>query len=156
MDMDKARNISWEAREYIPRDKNVGWYIALIVIGLSLTAVGILVGWWSFSLLIVVSVIALIVYSVRPPRVLKYSMNSKGLKEGGRLYSFDDYRAFGVINDGGHYAIVLTPRKRFAPRVWVYFPEQQGEGIVDAFGARLTMEEVKLDVVDKIVRALRI
>ena len=154
--MDNSKHISWEAQEYVSRDKNVGWYIALVIIGLSLTAVGVLVKWWSFSLLIVVSVIALIVYSVRPPRMLKYTMSSKGLKEGNRMYNFEDFRAFGVINDGGHYAIVLTPRKRFSPRTWVYFPEQQGEGIVDAFGMRLPMEEVKLDVIDKIVRALRI
>ena len=38
----------------------------------------------------------------------------------------------------------------------MYFPKEQGEEIVDVFGARLPMEEVKLDVLDKIVRKLRI
>ncbi|MBR2589161.1 hypothetical protein IKE84_02380 [Candidatus Saccharibacteria bacterium] len=154
--MDKNGNISWEAEEYISRDKNIGWYIALIIIGLAATALTVLIKWWTFAALIVVSVIALIVYSVRPPRMLKYSLNSKGLKENKRTYNFEEYKSFGVINDGGHYAIVLTPRKRFSGRVWVYFPEQQGEEIVDAFGAKLPMEEVKLDVIDKIVRLLRI
>ncbi len=154
--MDNNTHISWEAKEYISRDKNVGWYVGLVIIGLALIAVGVLLKLWSFALLVIVSVITLIIYSVRPPRILKYSMDSKGLKEGNRLYQFEDFRAFGVINDGGNYAIVLTPRKRFSPRTWVYFPEQQGEGIVDAFGLRLPMEEVKLDVIDKIVRILRI
>lgn len=154
--MDKTKDISWEAQEYIPHDKNAGWYVALVIVGLAFVALGVLVQWWSFVLLIVVSVLALVVYSVRPPRVLKYVINSKGLKEGKKTYLFSEYKSFGVINDGGHFAIVLTPRKRFAPRVWVYFPEEQGEQIVDAFGAKLTMEEVKLDVLDKIVRTLRI
>ena len=61
-----------------------------------------------------------------------------------------------MLEDGGSFAIVLTPRKRFSPRVTVYFPQENGEAIVDAFGARLPMEEVKLDLLDKIVRALRI
>lgn len=152
--MDK--NVSWEAQEYVSRDKNTGWYIGLVVVGLALIALAIFIKWWTFAILIVVSVAALIVYSVRPPRMLKYSLNSKGLKEGNRTYNFEDYKSFGVINDRGHYAIVLAPRKRFSARVWVYFPEQQGEKIVDAFGARLPMEEVKLDVIDKIVRLLRI
>ena len=154
--MDKFKDTTWEAREYVPHDKNMGWYVALVIVGLALIALGIWVGGWSFSLLIVVSVVALIVYSVRPPRVMKYSFTTKGLKEGNKLYDFSEYKSFGVINDGGHYAIVLTPRKRFAPRVWVYFPEESGEKIVDAFGAKLPMDQVKLDVVDKIVRALRI
>ncbi len=154
--MDKSKDIAWEAREYIPHDKNAVWYVALIIIGLGFSALGIFMKWWSFVALIVVSVLALIVYSVRPPRVVKYSMSEKGLKEGDKLRNFEDYKSFGVINDGGHFAIVLTPRKRFSPRVWVYFPEAQGEQIVDAFGARLTMENVRLDFLDKIVRTLRI
>ena len=154
--MDKTKDISWEAQEYIPHDKNAGWYVALVIVGLAFVALGVLVQWWSFVLLIVVSVLALVVYSVRPPRVLKYVINSKGLKEGKKIYLFSEYKSFGVINDGGHFAIVLTPRKRFSPRVWVYFPENQGEQIVDAFGARLIMENVKLDFLDKVVRTLRI
>ncbi len=156
MVMDKSKDISWQAQEYIPQEKNVGWYIGLFIVGLALTALGVWVGWWSFSLLIIVSVIALIVYSVRPPRKVQYSVVDKGLKIGTRVRNFEEFKSFGVINDNGHYAIVLTPRKRFSPRTWVYFPETQGEQIVDAFGARLPMGEVRQDIVDKIVRALRI
>lgn len=60
------------------------------------------------------------------------------------------------MREGNHFAIVLTPRKRFSPRVTVFFPEAQGEAIVDAFGARLPMEEVKLDMLDKLIKFLRI
>ena len=158
MVMDKAKSapVSWEAQEYISRDKSKGWYVALIFVGLALTALAVWLGWWSFAALIIVSVLALIVYSVRPPRMLKYTMQAKGLKEGNRTYDFANFKAFGVLNDGGNYAIVLTPRKRFSPRVWVYFPEKQGEAIVDAFGAKLPMENVKLDALDRLVRTLRI
>ena len=48
------------------------------------------------------------------------------------------------------------PKRRFGTRVTVYFPESQGEQIVDMFGERLPMEQVKLDVLDKLVRFLRI
>ena len=61
-----------------------------------------------------------------------------------------------VLKEGQHFAIVLTPRKRFSPRVTVFFPEAQGEAIVDAFGARLPMEEVRLDVLDRLIKFLRI
>ncbi len=154
--MDKTKDFSWEAEEYIPHEKNIGWYVGLVIVGLAFVALGIFLKQWSFVVLIVVSVLALIVYSVRPPRRVKYAVVNKGLKDGNRTHNFEDFKAFGVIRDDGHYAIVLTPRKRFSPRTWVYFPEAQGEQIVDAFGARLPMEEVKLDYIDKIVRALRI
>jgi len=101
-------------------------------------------------------VVAIIVYSSRPPRMLHYSLSSKGLSEGNKLYDFDQFKTFGVLRDDKRFSIVLTPRKRFSPRVTVYFPEAQGEQIVDMFGARLPMEDVKMDLLDKLVRFLRI
>ena len=88
--------------------------------------------------------------------MLHYELDNDGLTEGAKKYNYADYRAFGVMAEGQHFSIVLIPRKRFSPRVTVYFPEQSGEAIVDAFGARLPMEEVKLDFLDRIVRFLRI
>lgn len=148
--------ISWEAQEYIQHSREAGWYVGLVLIGLVLVAGSIWMGWWSFAILIVVSVLALFVYTIRPPRVLKYSLTNKGLLEGARLYEYKDYKSFGILRDGEHFAIVLTPRKRFSGRVTVFFPENQGEQIVDAFGARLPMEEVKLDFIDKLIKFLRI
>ena len=148
--------ISWDAQEYVVRDKNTGWYVGLVMVGLVLVALSAWLQWWTFIALVVVSVIALIVYSVRPPRTLHYKLDDKGLTEGEKMYEYTSFRAFGVMNEGQHFSIILIPRKRFSPRVTVYFPEAQGEAIVDAFGARLPMEEVKLDFLDKVVKFLRI
>ncbi|MBR3319231.1 hypothetical protein IKG06_01850 [Candidatus Saccharibacteria bacterium] len=153
---DTKATVNWEAEEYLQRDKRAGWYIGFTIVVLVLVALSIILQWWTFTALIVLSAIALIIYSVRPPRKLHYSLTSKGLSEGNVLYSYDTFRSFGVLQDGDKFAIILTPRKRFSPRVTVYFPEESGEKIVDAFGMRLPMEEVKLDFLDKIVKLLRI
>jgi hypothetical protein len=157
--MASSEIVNWEAQEYIARDRNGGWYVGLFVVAAAASALAIwLMGWgsWSFIALIVVSVVALMVYTKRPPRMLHYSLSDKGLSEGNKLYDFGQFKAFGVLNDGPHFSIVLIPRKRFSPRVSVYFPEAQGEEIVDMFGDRLPMENVKLDMIDKMVRFLRI
>ena len=148
--------ISWEAEEYIVREKTTWWYVGLIAVGLVLSGISVWLQWWSFLAVVILSVVALMIYAMRPPRILNYSLSNKGLSEGDKLYSYNDFKAFGLLREGQHFAIVLTPRKRFAPRVTVYFPEAQGEEIVDAFGARLPMEEVKLDVLDKLIKFLRI
>ena len=149
-------DVSWQAEEYVTREKNGGWYVGLIVVGLVLVALSVWLQWWSFTALIVLSVIALLMYAVRPPRKLNYSLTDEGLKEGEKLYKYEEYKSFGVLQDGARFAIVLTPKKRFYPAVTVYFPEKSGEQIVDAFGAKLPMAEVKLDFLDKLVRMLRI
>ena len=61
-----------------------------------------------------------------------------------------------MVRDGANFAIVLIPRKKLSPSVKVYFPENKGEEIVDMFGMRLPMEEVKQDLLDKLVEFLRI
>ena len=148
--------VNWQAKEYIQREKNVGWYVGLVVVSLGLIALSVFLQWWTFTALVVLSAVCLVIYSVRPPRELHYSLSNKGLSEGNRLYDYAEYKSFGVLKEGANFAIVLTPRKRFSPRVTVYFPEERGEEIVDAFGARLPMEEVKRDFLDKLVNFLRI
>ena len=148
--------ITWDAEEYIARDKTMWWYVGLVVVGLLLSGIAIWFQAWTFLAVIVLSVVALIVYSMRPPRILHYTLDNNGLMEGERLYAYDDFRAFGILNESNHFAIVLIPRKRFSVKVTVFFPQSRGEKIVDAFGARLPMEEVKPDILDKLIKFLRI
>jgi len=154
--MAKKTLVNWEAREYIEYKKNTRWYVGLAVITVILCTIAILLKQWTFLLLIIVAVIALLTYTMRAPRLLHYSLSDKGLSEGNNLYLFSDFRSFGVLNENNHYSIVLMPKKRFGARVTVYFPETEGEQIVDVFGAKLPMEPVKLDLLDKLVRFLRI
>ena len=148
--------VNWEAEEYVQRSKGAGWYVGFAVVVMGLVVLSVVLKWWTFTALVVLSAVALMIYVKRPPRKLHYSLSGKGLSEGNNLYDYEDYKSFGVLKDGESYAIILTPRKRFAPRVTVYFPQESGEEIVDAFGMRLPMEEVKLDFLDKVVRMLQI
>ena len=154
--MAKQSGISWQAEEYIPREHNVGWYFGLFGVGIALGVLAFFIQSWTFIALIVVSIIAILISSSRPPRKIQYSLDKDGLKEGEKLHKFEDYKAFGILKEGSHYSAVLIPKKRFGLSVKIYFPGDSGEAIVDALGARLPMEEVKLDFLDKIVNFLRI
>ena len=150
--------VTWQAQEYVHLDRSPLWFVIFVVVTLALVAASILLlKSWSFSLLIVVMAVALVVYIRRPPRTLTYALSpAQGLYVGERLYHFDEFKSFGLIQDGGHYSILLIPRKRFSPGVSVFFPDEAGERIVDILGQRLPMETLKLDVVDIIVRKLRL
>jgi len=148
--------ITWEAEEYLVREHNLGWYFGLLIITTGLVALAVWLRWWTFLILIVLSVVAILVTSLRPPRKINYTLNQDGLTEGKLIHRYEDYRAFGIMKEGSHYSAVLIPKKRFSINVKVYFPTGSGEAIVDALGARLPMEEVKLDFLDKIVNFLRI
>ena len=149
--------VRWQAHEYVHHDKSPIWFIlfALAVAGLMAVAV-FLIKDITFAILVPVMAAALLVFAYRPPRLLDYTWSRHGLHINDRLYSFVDFNGFRVIHDGEEYSVMLIPVKRFKPGVSVYFPEEAGETIVDMLGARLPMQDFKLDLMDKIIRKLRL
>jgi len=158
VDLVKNPPITWTAEEYVHSERGGWWFVLFVLVVVGLIAVSVFVlRSWSFSVLIAVMAAALIVYIRRPPRTLTYALSvTQGLYVGERLYPFEEFRAFGLIQDGAHYSVMLIPRKRFASGVSVFFPNEAGERIVDILGQRLPMETLKLDIVDTIVRKLRL
>ena len=155
--MTKAlQEISWQAEEYIVRDRNAWWYVGLAIITIGLSVLSIFLGWWTFLILVILSAITILITVFRPPRRINYSLNNEGLTEDNTLHKYEDYKSFGILKEGQFFSAVLTPKKRFGLSTKVYFSKDNGEQIVDILGAHLPMEEVKLDFLDKIVNFLRI
>lgn len=150
--------IHWSSSEFIYREKSSAWFISFVVIVIILILSDIfLLKSYTFSILVLVMATAVVVFSRRPPRVINYALSGNhGLYIGEKLYHFNEFKAFGIIQDEGYNSIMLIPIKRFSPGVSVYFPQEVGEQIVDVFGARLPMENIKLDALDIIVKKLRI
>ena len=150
--------ITWQAQEYVHAKRGGWWYLVFAVVVLGFVALDIFIlQSWTFSALVIVAAVALIVYANRPPRTLTYALSGRqGLHVGDQLYPLGDFKSFGIIQDEGGNSIMLIPRKRFAPGVSVYFPEEAGEAIVDILGKRLPMEDLKLDIIDQAVRLLRL
>lgn len=153
----ESEAVRWQASEYIHRDKSVVWYAIFGIIVLSLMLFAIFVfNSWSFAVLVPLMAAALMVYNLRPPAIINYTLSRKGIHLNERLYSFEDFKEFGVVHGDDEFSILLVPRKRFAPGVTIYFPESAGEAIVDMLAARLPMHEIRLDPLDRLIRWLRI
>lgn len=153
---DEHAEMSWEASEYIHHSKSPLWFMGYAAIMLVLLAVAyFLTQAWTFVVLVVVMAVAIGVFATRPPRTLHYALTDTGLQIEESHYGYSDFRAFGIIADGGLYSIMLIPTKRFMPAVNIYFAEEDGEHIVDILGSRLPMEELHLDFVDRMMRRLR-
>lgn len=150
------QDISWQAEEYIVPGRNTWWYVGLFTVAIALCVLAWFLGWWTFLILVVLCVITILTSSLRPPRKINYALTTEGLHEGQRLHKYEDFKAFGILQEGTHYSAILIPKKRLGLRIKVYFPKTSGEVIVDTLGAHLPMQEVKLDFLDKIVNFLRI
>jgi hypothetical protein len=151
--------VHWVASEYIAAEKSSLWFIIFSIIAVTLVAIDILlIKSYTFSVLVVVMALAVVVLSRRPSQQVNYTLSGQqGLYVGEQLHHFSEFKSFGlIIDDDGNHSIMLVPIKRFSLGVSVYFPQEVGEQIIDILGARLPMEDIKLDIVDKIVRTLRL
>ncbi|MCR5832347.1 MAG: hypothetical protein K6G36_00155 [Candidatus Saccharibacteria bacterium] len=149
-------SVSWEAEEYIERSRNAWWFVGLVLVAAAFIALGVFLKMWTFIAVIALAALAILARALMPPRKIKYTLDKEGLTEGGQKHLFKDYKAFGILKDGDHYSAVMIPRKKVSLQVKVYFPEKNGEAIVDILGTHLPMEEVRLDFIDKLIKFLRI
>lgn len=151
----KAESISWEASEYVHYKKDVLWYVGFAFVMAVLIALAIWIGALTFIALVIVMGLAVVVISKRPPRVLHYSLDAMGIKIDERFYGLDEFKSFSINSEGAFYSIMLIPVKRFMPAITLYFEEKDGEKIVDILGARLPMQHIEPDFVDRLFRQLR-
>ena len=153
---DESPVVAWEASESVHHEKDMMWFVMIVVAGILLSVVSIfLIKSITFTVLIVVMVVALIILARRPPRVLQYELHEQGLVISQKAYSFREFKAFGVVQEGPFHYIVLLPVKRFMPSIDAYFPEEHGEEIVDVLGSHLPMQTIKQDWLDNITKQLR-
>ncbi len=153
-----SETVHWVASEYIAAEKGSLWFVIFGIIAAALIATDIIfIKSYSFSVLVVVMALAVVMLSRRPPQQINYTLSGQqGLYVGEQLHHFSEFKSFGLVSDDGNHSIMLVPIKRFSLGVSVYFPQDVGEQIIDILGARLPMEDMKLDLVDKIVRKLRL
>lgn len=149
--------VNWQAQDLIIGDKGKVWYIGFAIIVSAFCAFAVIVQAWSFLALIVVSAIGIITLrKADHAQIISYSLSTHGIYMGETFHSYGEFRAFGVRKDLGVYSIVLLPKKRFSPSTIIYFSKEDGEKITDIIGARLPMEEVKFDLIDRIIHKIKL
>lgn len=149
--------LEWSAPEYIQKSKSTIWFAGLGVVALILVLVDIFfMRVYTFSALVVVMSVAVVVWSRRPARTVYYRLDESAIVINEKRFPFRDFRSFGVVQEDGFYSITMVPSKRFLPSVNIYFPEDLGEYIVDTLGVFLPMEKIKLDFIDNLMRRLNL
>lgn len=148
--------LSWQASEFVHHEKEGTWFLALLGVTIVLLLIDFfLVRSWTFGALIIVMAVAVVVIARRPPRTITYTLSSHGIRIDDKQFNFQDFRAFGIVQENAFYSIRLVPNKRFMPMVSVFFPTEQGEEIVEVFGRALPMENIERDTIDKLVEKIR-
>lgn len=154
---DLREPFAWDAPEGVQSQNSIVWYIVFGLIALGLMALSIFIlKSVTFAILIPVMAVALILQKSRPVRIINYAISPKGIYVADKLYDFSEFRAFGLLNDRGQHSAIILPVKRFSPGLTIYFSDREGETVVDMLGARLPMQEVKPDALEKLLRWIKL
>ena len=155
--IDLTEPIAWNAPEGVRIQRGAVWYVLFAIVLAGLMALAILVFQnWTFAILLPIMAVALFVLSTNNPQTINYAISPKGIYIADTLHDFSEFRAFGLLHENDQHSILLLPVKRFSPGLTIYFSEAEGEKIVDMLGARLPMQEIKPDALEKFIRLIKL
>ena len=147
--------LTWQASEYLHHAKSVGWYLALIGVLVILSAVAAWFHQWLAIAVFVAAFAAVMVYGGKAPRTLNYTLDSKGLTIEGKVYPFDQFRSFGVVDEVAWQSIDLEPTKRFMPRLTILAGADNKDQIIARLSAEMPRVDHTPDAVERATRYLR-
>jgi hypothetical protein len=151
-----AKPVTWSAAEFIAHKKSYGWYLLLglatvIIAGM----VYIIYNRDLFSVIVII--IAAVFFGIvanRQPRTLDYKVDDVGLSIGEKLYAYDSFRSFSIIDEESASSIIFKPLKRFMPLVTVYYPPHDEKSIVNVISKHLPIDTHQLDPIDSLIRRI--
>ncbi|SRR5574344_2216959 len=148
-------DLAWDHHDP-PKKHTTNWYLILGASFVAMMLISILLlKDWLFAVVLVVLMVALVVYLRRPNFTIKYALSQQGVFIDARLHPFSDFKSFGLQkNLDQSYTVALIPHKRFAQSLVLDFPDDLGEEIVDYIGARLPMQKIEMNLIDKIIQQI--
>lgn len=152
----QIKNVQWKASEFIDHQKSKAWFSVFVLVAIvAAIAVYVITRDILATVVILIAALAFGMYAGKKPRTLTYTLGPTNFTVGEKTYRYDDFKTFGLVQEGGLYSIVLEPVKRFMPPLTIYFAQEDGEKIFDAFAQHLPHEERKIDMVDSLMRKIR-
>jgi hypothetical protein len=153
---DVPEQLSWTAAEFVSHDKGTKWYVALIATGVVAAALDFLVARDLLStIIILVATLMLGLYASRKPREQRYALDRSGIWVGDKVYDFQSYKTFSVVDEGAAASIIFMPLKRFMPPLTIYVSPDVEDGVVDFLADFLPFEQHKADIIDTLMRRIR-
>ncbi|OGF61938.1 hypothetical protein A2926_00450 [Candidatus Giovannonibacteria bacterium RIFCSPLOWO2_01_FULL_44_40] len=148
--------LSWEAHEYFHHEKGTDWYwwtglAAIILLGFAIYQKSFL-----FGVLVLVGWFTVVLYAVRPPRTLKFSLTERGVLVERTLYSWQSLKSFWIFyNPPLHKDLSLESKKALVPFIKIPLGQTEPDKvreIVIKFLPEIEQEESLIDNLSHLAR----
>ena len=93
----------WEEYNYLyfPKDKDWKWSVAIISITIAL--ISFMFSNITFGMLILIATVVLLIHAFKEPHIIRFEINTKGVRVNQELWSFSDIRSFWIEDNREHH-----------------------------------------------------
>jgi len=112
----ETKEFSWEALEYERNPKEKSWFLIPAIIAIGLGLFGVFTDNYLFTILVILCFFTFYVYANKPPRMIKFKIDVKGIEIDNRQHDYSSLRSFWIFYDPPVEKIIsLRSKKTFFP-----------------------------------------
>ncbi len=90
--------LRWKAHEYDHYERTTDWYWAVAIITFSIIILSILFSDYLFAIVTLIGVFTLVLFTYRPPKLISYELNRKGVLIEKTLYPYVGLESFWIAD----------------------------------------------------------
>lgn len=147
-------HLEWEAFEYERVTHSTDWYIAVGIIAGSIAVGAIITHNILFAGVIVLGTFALLLYARRPPRLVSYKVEERGIRIGQTFHSYEDGESFCVWEDRTPPRLIVKRKDRLMPLLVIPIAEVAPSLVRERLLTVLPEEELHESFSERLMEAL--
>jgi hypothetical protein len=149
------RSIAWEAPTHHHTEKGNDWYVAMIIVVISLIIAVSLFGNKLFAILIGVGGATLLISAAKKPSVIPYAVTLRGIRIDAQLYPYSTLESYRIDEEDpkGPQLLIKSDRK-LMPLLVLPIPPEHIDDIDDIIKENLVEEELYEPTLVKILEAV--
>ncbi|MEW5907854.1 MAG: hypothetical protein AB1643_01585 [Patescibacteria group bacterium] len=149
--------IEWKAPEYEFYKKTKDWYWTLMLISFALLALSFVFKNILMGILTIIGSFALILFSVRKPRIISFSLMSRGIRMDDKIYNYENLKGFWIDYDPPHKKFLLLESKKiFVPQLKIFLNDADPVKIRAYLLKFVKEEKLEESLMSAIARILKI
>ncbi len=155
-DITAHETLTWSVSEHVA-PKALTWYLSATVVGLIVSAlVALATRDIASSATVLLALVVLLAYAARKPSEQAYELRADTIRVGKKEYNLHLFKSFSVDENNSQTSVVLLPLKRFMPPLVIPLEEKIAEQAVKVLTMFLPFEQHKTDLIDALVRKIRL
>jgi hypothetical protein len=150
--------MTWQTQQTNDNSKAASWYAAVVVVALALTGIvfflteqDILV-----SLAVFLAVLGFAYLAGQEPKEQQYALSQEGIYVGNKLRLYKEFKNFSQVEDVSGPTIFLVTHKRISSPLVLRLNRDNVDEAVNTLSQFLPIQERKPDVIDHLMRRMRL